>query len=113
MSNWERRRNREAAYALSQHPELCRVCGGDGGLATPCVPCKGTGEISVYERLKALGVPMSNHESDLYVKATPEAIEATKNEANRRFFTSQIDGTLWIDLPFRYEPWWIKRCGRA
>lgn len=65
--------------------------------------------MSIYETIKALGVPMDSHESDLYCKATPEAIEATKDCTTRQFFTHQVTGERWIDLPFAYQPWWDKR----
>ena len=64
---------------------------------------------TLYAALVAAGCEIDNHESDLYVKATPEAIALTKDEPNRSFFTSNIDGARWIDLPFRYQPFWDKR----
>ena len=64
---------------------------------------------NIYTALKNLGCKMDNHESDLYVKATKEAQILTENEPNRKFFMNQIDKTLWIELPFRYLPWWEKR----
>lgn len=65
------------------------------------------------------------HESDLYVKQTPEIMEFLKNEyeyfCNIESFVSQIDGKRWIDIPFanmsgRYkafikEVWCIKSIG--
>lgn len=62
--------------------------------------------MTIYEELKAAGCEIDNHESDLYVKATPKAREITKNCKGRSFFISQIDRELWIDLPFRYDPFW-------
>ena len=64
---------------------------------------------SIYTILKEKGIPTDHHESDLYVKATPEAIELTKDFESRTFFKSNIDGELWIDLPFRYDPFWIAK----
>jgi hypothetical protein len=67
----------------------------------------------LYDELVARGCQLDNHESDLYVKCSEEAINildqypAEKKIA--KFFRSQIDGTLWIDVPFSYLPWWRAR----
>lgn len=64
--------------------------------------------MSLYQQLKDAGCEMDHHESDLYVKATATAKEITKREGSREFFHHQVTGELWIDLPFRYEPFWEK-----
>jgi hypothetical protein len=69
--------------------------------------------MSIYEKLKAAGVKMDSHESDLYIEATPQNLEMTRGELNRSFFTSNVDGKFMIELPFAYAPWWIARTGRA
>jgi hypothetical protein len=71
--------------------------------------------MSLYERLKAAGVPLDNHESDLYALATPEAVRilATHPDTHHtRTFVSQLDGQLWLDIPFAYTPWWEARARR-
>lgn len=73
---------------------------------------------SLYDKLKAEGQQLDHHESDLYVKWTPEADAIIKahggpEAANARPFTSQIDGKRWIDIPFAYTPWWGKRQQRT
>jgi len=74
------------------------------------MPANGSNsEKSIFEILKERGIPTDHHESDLYVKATPEAIELTKDFESREFFTSNIDGERWIDLPFRYDPFWDEK----
>lgn len=65
--------------------------------------------MDLYEELKKAGCEMDNHESDLYVKATEEARQLTVNEPNRSFFRSEIDGEMWIELPFRFSLWWEKK----
>jgi hypothetical protein len=74
---------------------------------------------SVYQRLKAAGVPLDNHESDLYAKVTPESkaiIEEYDREPHLTWpvstFISQVDGARWYDIPFAYEPWWEARSGK-
>lgn len=64
---------------------------------------------NIYTEAKKLGIPMDSHESDLYLKVTPESTELVKKYdkngiANR--FTSQIDFTAWYDLPFMFTPFW-------
>lgn len=68
----------------------------------------GGGGGDIYAALKAAGCELDHHESDLYVKATPEAIRLTAGEPNRSFFTSH-DGSRWIDLPFKYTPFWERK----
>ena len=66
-----------------------------------------------YKALKALGVPMDSHESDLYVRATPEAVALVKASGwSHMFFQSQIDGQTWIDVAFAFEPFWEAKVSR-
>jgi hypothetical protein len=54
-----------------------------------------------------------HHESDLYLLATPEAWTIMKHHEKRgKIFRSEIDGKLYYDIPFAYDPWWIARTGR-
>lgn len=63
--------------------------------------------MSLYTDLKALGVPMDSHESDLYCKATPEALALLKSSGRRwHYFHNQVTGDVWCDVPFAFEPWW-------
>jgi len=71
---------------------------------------------SVHQAMLALGVPMANHESDLYVPALPRVWAVLKafptQYANARTFINQADphkGQTWIDIPFAFEPWWEQR----
>ena len=66
--------------------------------------------MTIYEQLKAAGVPLDHHESDLYARVEPKsrAIVAA-NYPSAKMFRSQIDGELWYDIPFAYDPWWIER----
>jgi len=78
------------------------------------------GAKSLYDKLKDAGQTLDHHESDLYVKWTPEAEAIIKahggtEAANARPFTYQRNGKgeRWIDVPFAYIPWWDKRTRRA
>lgn len=72
---------------------------------------------SLYARLKQAGCKLDSHESDLYVLATPEAraivteYEAEGGLTNKQEFRSDIDGKIWLDLPFHNQPWWTARFG--
>ena len=69
--------------------------------------------LSLYQELKAAGCEMDSHESDLYVKATPEArtilarhpIQALQADS----FVSQADGHVWLDVPFAFDPFWTAK----
>jgi hypothetical protein len=65
--------------------------------------------VDLFEQIKAAGIPFDNHESDLYVLVTPGSrkiiAEACRlNDAST--FISQLDGKLWYDVPFAYQPFW-------
>jgi hypothetical protein len=70
--------------------------------------------MSLYETLKAAGCEVDNHESDLHVKATATATLILKRFPEWRgvsSFCSRLDGALWYDVPFAYQPWWDGRLG--
>lgn len=77
--------------------------------------------MTIYEKaLAALpAADIAHHESDLYLRATPEA-SAMVAEHRREFgrtsvstFIDQIDHALWFDVAFAYDPWWLERAQRA
>ena len=66
--------------------------------------------MSIYQQMTERGIPCDNHESDLYVLATSEAREIlVKSGHSFTTFTSQIDGKVWYDVPFAFDPWWEAR----
>lgn len=68
--------------------------------------------MDIYGQAKALGVEIDHHESDLYLPVTPETRELIakyKFKSNVTTFVSQIDKTLWYDVPFAYLPFWERR----
>lgn len=70
--------------------------------------------MSLYTALRDAGVPLDSHESDLYALRTPEALAiVARYKWSCSTFTSQIDGKLWLDLPFAYEPWWDGKTTRV
>jgi hypothetical protein len=65
--------------------------------------------MTVYHQLKAADIPTSNHCSDLYCKVTSESrsiIDQYEYKSNVTTFKSNIDGTLWYDIPFAFDPYW-------
>jgi hypothetical protein len=69
--------------------------------------------VTLYERLKAAGVPLDSHCSDLYAKITPAAtaiiVEWQRaNKTNVSIFRSLLDNDVWYDIPFAYDPYWTK-----
>ena len=69
--------------------------------------------MNYYAELRTARCTIEHHESDLYVLATPEARKLAEGAPNRSFFSSQIDGRTWIELPFAYTPFWDKVSNRA
>ena len=66
--------------------------------------------MSIYQQMKAAGVPVESHASDLYVPDTPQVREILqrfgRNPGTVLSFTSQIDGKRWFDIPFAHDPFW-------
>lgn len=69
--------------------------------------------MSLYTELRDSGTEIDCHESDLYVPRTAENLTILARyplqRGNAVTFTSQIDGKLWLDIPFAYDPWWEAR----
>lgn len=69
---------------------------------------------SLYTELKAAGIEMTNHESDLYVPITEQTKAIIKKypleASNATRFKSNIDNkTMMFDIPFAYTPFWEKK----
>jgi hypothetical protein len=68
--------------------------------------------MNIYEQMKAAGVEISNHESDLYVPVTPETtaiVNKYEYKSNVSTFINNITKTPWYDIPFAFRPWWEKK----
>lgn len=65
---------------------------------------------SLYNTLKAAGIEMNNHESDLYVKVTPQStailLTFPTHFENAQRFIDRTNGDLTYDVPFAFEPYW-------
>ena len=66
--------------------------------------------MSLYTDLIAAGVPISHWQSDLYapVNDTVKEILSRYPNQSRSVFKNQIDGKLWYDFPFQYDPFWSR-----
>ena len=69
---------------------------------------------SLYGDLLAAGIPLDNHESDLYFLDTPEsrAILAHWPDLAKLalpFWSNLETDEKWWDVPFAFLPWWEKR----
>lgn len=71
---------------------------------------------ALYEEAVKQKIEMDNHESDLYLKVTPESmrlIAAYEFKRCVKKFKSNIDNTWWFDIPFGYSPFWEKAAKRG
>jgi len=71
---------------------------------------------TLYERAKAAGLEMDNHESDLYLKDTPEArriVAEYRAESGTDCFITYFrsNGAQWMDIAFMFDPFWPKGSG--
>lgn len=61
--------------------------------------------VDVWTKSQELELRWDHHESDLYLRDTPQARELLKS-ANASFtvFRSTLDNKQWLDIPFAYWP---------
>lgn len=71
---------------------------------------------TLCSELLAAGVPIANHESDLYFQASEISRKILAGypteKANATTFRNQADphkGETWFDVPFAFLPWWEAR----
>lgn len=67
---------------------------------------------SLYQALLAAGATLASHESDLYTPVTEASralVEKHRARGSVSTFRNNQDGTLWYDIPFAYEPFWVRR----
>ena len=68
--------------------------------------------MTIYEQLKAAGVEMDSHYSDLYVPVTPvtaSIIKAYEFLCNVTLFTCNITKKRMYDIPFAFDPYWQQK----
>jgi hypothetical protein len=65
--------------------------------------------MSLYNDIKTLGIEFSHRESDLYIpynEFTWHLVRARGLSCSR--FMNHAKNSLWIEIPFQYEPFWDK-----
>ena len=67
--------------------------------------------MSLYTDLLNAGVPISNHESDLYfeINDISDDILTRHPEARPKRFLNQVTNTMWYEVYFVYDPWWANK----
>ncbi len=97
-------------------PERIVLLFTDSTMIATYLVCVITAE-TLFQKIALAGIEFDHHESDLYLKDCPEAREILEefplNKKNARAFRSEIEPhDMYLDVPFAYEPFWIRRCGR-
>lgn len=72
--------------------------------------------MTLYEELVKAGCEIGNYQSDLHVRCSEKALVIIVDHVLRpdsllqmpNKFVSNIDGELWYDIPFAYDPFWNK-----
>ena len=65
--------------------------------------------MTLYEEATAQGIETGSHESDLYLKDSPQTrilIMKHMKKSGSSIFRSNVDGLIWWDCPFAYDPFW-------
>jgi hypothetical protein len=63
--------------------------------------------MSLYTDLVSEGVPVSNWQSDLYCLDNELSRSLVKKHGLQyEVFISNIDGKLWLSIPFQFDPFW-------
>ena len=87
----------------------------DKKLIEKAIDGKKDNQKTIYDQMKALGVEIGNHASDLYVPVTPETtalVNKYEFKQNVTRFICNIDKKPWYDIPFAFMPFWEQRCNR-
>lgn len=64
---------------------------------------------SLYDELVEINAELDHHESDLYVKVTPEVRKIVKEYKKAHpvsVYSFVWENALWFDIPFYYQPYW-------
>jgi DNA-binding XRE family transcriptional regulator len=62
--------------------------------------------VSIHEKLKAAGVPLDHHATDLYAMKTPVSqviVDAYQFRDQVTEFKDQRSGGIWFEIPFAYD----------
>lgn len=69
--------------------------------------------MELFNAIKQAGIEFASHESDLYLPDTPEVRAILEkypvSKSNAQRFKNQLNGEIWLDVPFAYLPFWERR----
>lgn len=72
---------------------------------------------TLYQDLQAAGIECANWQSDLYFPDTKEAREILAkypySASISKPFKNNINGTVWREVPFAFDPFWAARATGA
>jgi hypothetical protein len=54
------------------------------------------------------GLLYDHHESDLYIRHTPENVQMVESHGLAYTTFTNSDGGVWLDIPFAYDPFFWK-----
>lgn len=63
----------------------------------------------LWDEIVKQNIQHDHHESDLYLPVTPETARLVSQydyHDRATTFVSQVDGKVWYDIPFAYDPFW-------
>lgn len=102
-------RNQDRLYTAIGHD--LQQAAGTANQPVPVTYTRVEGE-RVYDAIKRLEIPHANHYSDLYLPNTPQVHAILRahgvkiNGHNAAYFRNQVEGGIWIDIPFAFVPYW-------
>lgn len=68
---------------------------------------------TLFQRLKEKGIKTDNHYSDLYFPVTSDTVailqEFPKSLKAATKFVNRVEGGIWFDVPFAYDPYWDRK----
>lgn len=117
LRDWDGRNTKETLTEVLKNPYkkmghafvLKMLLTGDSALDHMELRKEGGEVKTIYQQMVEAGAEIDNHKSDLYVKSTPKTREIIRGYEylnSVTTFTSQIDGQLWMDIPFAFDPFW-------
>lgn len=63
--------------------------------------------MELFNEVKALGIPYSSYATDLYLPDTKQVRDLLeKHGLKGSRFHNNVEGGIWIDVPFAYLPGW-------
>jgi hypothetical protein len=68
------------------------------------------GTVDLFNEIESRGIPYAKHYSDLYIPNTDETRALLKDRGMQySYFRNQVNGEIWLDVPFAYDPYWDER----